>query len=66
MNTLIKIIITTVIGFFGPLTEVEDIQLNVQEQMRQNIQINKYEINGIGYCRFNEKSCKTLKNKFDS
>lgn len=66
MNTLIKIIITTVIGLIGNLTEIEDSQANIYGVQHEEIELNNIERNELGYCIFNDNSCKMLKNKFES
>ena len=66
MNTLIKIIITTVIGLVGTLTEVEDSQGNIQGELSCDQSINNYDNNRKGFCSFNERTFKMLKYKFDS
>ncbi len=66
MNTLIKIIITTVIGFFGTLSHEEDVQVNLQGAFPQEIEIDYHEENYPGPCYFEENLFKTLKNKIPS
>lgn len=66
MNTLIKIIITTVLGLLGTFTEVEDSLAKIHGTQLQEVEHNSYVKSGINSCIFYETTCIMLKNKFDS
>ena len=66
MNALIKVIISTVIGLFGTLTQVEDGQVNVQTEVCKEIPAIHYNTTANTNCCFNEISFKMLKYKFES
>lgn len=66
MNTLIKIIITTVIGLFGTLTEGEDGQVHIPAELPDKIEFYNKELIDVGCSRFKEIPCLMLKNKIDS
>lgn len=66
MNTLIKILITAVIGFFGTLSHDEENQVNLQGAVHQEMEINYKKGNSFKCCSFEENLFKTLKNKIPS
>lgn len=66
MNTLIKIIITTVIGIIGPLSHEEDNQVNLQGSFNQEMEINDQKEYYLDCWKFDENLFKTLKNKIPS
>lgn len=66
MNTLVKVIISTVLGFFGTLTEIEDKQATIKVEVCRDTFTMNYDKNTIDYCSFNHNSIKMLKCEFTS
>ncbi|HSP39931.1 MAG TPA: hypothetical protein VLN46_00760 [Gillisia sp.] len=66
MNTLIKYIITTLIGFVSTLADIDESGVKIQSVESRDIQISPNDLKGEGYCTFNVNSCKMLKNEFES
>lgn len=66
MNALLKIIITTVMGFLGSFTEVDHSQVNITPPHCKVIQFESFENFCKDDCRFNEIAFEMLKYNLDS
>jgi len=66
MNALIKFIITSIIGLFGPLeTDIVN-QGNVSANLSPVLEILYIDPDANIFCGFDELSCKKLKNNISS
>ncbi len=66
MNALIKVVITTILGYFGPLSEVDDKHVQVESPSCPQYQVFNNLETAEACCNFREISLETLKYKFDS
>jgi len=66
MNALIKVIITSIIGFIGPLETIEDSQLHVNADNIPALEFLYIDPEANIYCRFDELLCKKLNNDISS
>lgn len=62
MNALIKVIITSIIGFIGPLETNEDTRLHVNAENGPVLEFLYIDPEANIYCRFDEFLCKKLNN----
>lgn len=66
MNALIKVIITTIIGFVGPLEKEEKIQAHTNVEHSPLLEILYIDPDSNIFCQLEELSCKKLNNNISS